>query len=318
MLRFLDRFELWGTLKSVAKTGNKPRYVAVGFVGRDAANLLPIGKGDVLVCPLTENNAKHGSVCPATLRVLQTRGVKIYLQDDLHAKVFLFGTKSIVGSPNLSKNSKNDLDEAALMTSDAKTARRLREWFEERMDVPLTPEWLTRCEKVYRPPEFERRIGRRNGRPKQSVWLVNVQPMDFPEAEKAAFRQGETKARAELEHKRGYGVESIRWAGRPKFLDSIRKGDLVVQIWEEANGRFEVCPHGRLLNIKPTKSRLGTPVTYIYLELPKDYRRFQWVRFKRECRKVGLTVRHSRTRRITDIVQARRILRIVSPERLAR
>lgn len=318
----MDRIELWATLKRLARAEKARNYVAVGYVGQHAAKLLRIGKGDVLVCPLTLDNARNGEVCPASLKAFQKRGVKIYLQSDLHAKVFLLGRKSIVGSPNLSTRSANILDEAALMTSDVSVAKRLRQWFAERMNEPLTPEWLSLCEKVYRPPKTEsldrHRKGKRRESAGRSVWLVNVRPTDYPETEKAIFDRGERKAVAELANKRRYEVESIRWVGKGGLASSIRKGDLLVEIWEDPKGHFEVCPHGRLVNISRTKTKRAWPVTYLYLEMPRNYRTIKWMRFKRACRDVGLTAQHSGTRRIRDIVQARKILSMVSPEKLTR
>ena len=50
------------------------------------ATLLSLGRDDVLICALTEQNARNGSVCPAEIKILQKRGVRVYLRDDLHAK----------------------------------------------------------------------------------------------------------------------------------------------------------------------------------------------------------------------------------------
>jgi hypothetical protein len=125
MVRFLDRYDLWGTLRGLARRTKRPRYVAVPYLGRDGAALLSLSRGDVLICALTEQNSKNGSVCPAEIAALQRRGVRVYLQPDLHAKIYLFGKTSIVGSPNLSKTSRDYLDEAALMTTDGAVTRRL-------------------------------------------------------------------------------------------------------------------------------------------------------------------------------------------------
>jgi len=78
MLRFLDRFDLWATLKDAARATKRPRFVAVPYLGVDGAALLPLSRGDVLICALTEQNSKNGSVCPTEIAALQRRGVKAY------------------------------------------------------------------------------------------------------------------------------------------------------------------------------------------------------------------------------------------------
>jgi len=58
-------------------------------------------------------------------------------------------------------------------------------------------------------------------------------------------------------------------------------------------------------------------VTYLYLEMPKKYRTVQWRLFKTECAKIGLHLERLGVRRISDSVQANKVLLQVSPERLS-
>ena len=318
MLKFLDRFELWPTLKKSARATRMRRYVAVGYLGPEGAALLPLRRDDVLICPLTEQHAKNGSVCPTALKTYLKRGVKVYLQDDLHAKVFLFGRTSIVGSSNLSRSSQNDLDEAALLTKDAAVARRLKQWFGARMHSPLTPEWLSHCQKIYRPRRDEIPVHgkRRTSIRRTGLWLMPISGGDFPEDEKKQYEQGERKALSQLDDRRHYSVETVRYVGKARFLDSVRKGDLLVEIYEERNGRRKVCPHARLVNLKRIRKGADRLVTYLYLEMPKKYRTLRWKRFKTECHKMGLRLQRVSIRKISDIVLANKVLSFVSPETL--
>ena len=316
MLSFLDRYDLWATLKCLADATALRRYVAVPYLGKGGAALLSLRHGDVLVCALTERNARNGSVCPAEIKALQRRGVRVYLQDDLHAKIFLLGRKSIVGSANLSTSSQKNLDEAALMTTDRRVAKRLRQWFDERMQEPLTPEWLSRCAELYRPPLSDRVTRARKtrttrGQRTRAVWLLGVCPTEYPEWEKTAYESG--LKQAQVRDSRHYSVEPIRWLGEGT---AFQRGDLAIQI--ETEGRqCKVCPHGRVINIKRTRTKAARPVAYLYLEMPKKYRTVPWIRFKNECRKIGLTLpRRVGARRIRDILQANKILSMFSPEKL--
>src|SRR5438132_9345144 len=114
--------------------------------------MLKLGQGDILLCALSERNAKAGLICPQEIERLQKRGVKAYISNDLHAKVYLVGDRVIVGSANASQSSAGSLDEAALLTNDFATVRQVRRWFEDRLLEPVTPEWLARCKSVYKPP----------------------------------------------------------------------------------------------------------------------------------------------------------------------
>ncbi len=61
MLRFLDRYDLWDTLRSLAGRVKGPRYVAAPYLGSGGSALLPLNRGDVLICALTEQNSRNGS-----------------------------------------------------------------------------------------------------------------------------------------------------------------------------------------------------------------------------------------------------------------
>ena len=311
MLRFLDRFALWDTLKKTARATKTRRYIAVAYLGNGGASLLHLRKGDVLVCALTEQNARNGSVCPTEIKTLQKLGVKVYVQDDLHAKVYLFGRTSIIGSSNLSRSSQGSLDEAALMTTDRDVVRRLRQWFGDRMHSPVTPAWLSHCRKIYRPPRggVDRGTLRKMNR---GVWLLGTSSTDYPESEKRAFDSGEKTASRRLRNSRYYSVESIRWTGNPAF----QRGDRAVQIQQNSKTQ-EVYPHARLLNIELVKTNSNTTAAYIFLEMPKKFKTVKWRQFKDECRKVGLKLRpRIGTRQIRNRIQANRILSMVSPEKL--
>jgi hypothetical protein len=310
MLRFLDRYDLWSTLRVLARRTKGPRYVAVPYLGEGGAALLPLSRGDVLICALTEQNSRNGSVCPAEIAVLQKRGVRVYWQSDLHAKIYLFGRTSIVGSPNLSKSSRDNLDEAALVTTDSDVARRLRNWFSDRMQAPVTPRWLLHCRSIYRPPKGGVRRGKDARMPlARGVWLLGIGPTDYPESEKSAFSSGEKVASARLRNSRRYRVDSIRWTGKADF----ERGDLVVQIWQ--NGKTEVHPHSTLLNIKRTRVNRNAPVTYLYLEMPRKFKTVPWSQFKDECRRTGLKLsRRIIARHIRKPIQANRIISMMSPE----
>lgn len=302
MLRFLDRNALWSVLPRLAKAAKRPSYVAVPYLGSGAAKLLPLARGDVLVCALTEQNAKNGSVCPADLITLRRRGVSIYLQDDLHAKIFLFGGTAIVGSSNLSNSSRDILDDAALLTTNRTVTRQIRRWFAERTREPLTPEWLSHCIDIYRPPQHPRPQTRR-------IWIIRIEERKLSDVEEVTLERGRTAALRRLDDAKRYSIESVAWSSRPSF----QPGDLVIQL--EGKGRNAIVrPHGRLVNV--TRPRLGPKAlaAHLYVEMPKKYRTVSWARFEKECLKLRLSLRPDL---VSRQIRNARILSLVSPERLS-
>lgn len=189
---FLTQESLWPTLKRLAMDCKLRKMVAVPYIGKNGSMPLRLREGDVLICALTEANARKGLVCPDEIEKLQRKGVKVYIEDRLHAKVYLLGRTAVVCSANLSQSSVNSLDEAGLLITDRNVTPSIREWFEERMTAPVTPEWLNRCKEVYRAPKGE---GENPGSRKRrgdggSVWLIGVRDAEFPADEAEAQRSG--------------------------------------------------------------------------------------------------------------------------------
>jgi len=321
--RLLESDDLWTSLRRLARGTSGRRLVAVPFVGQGGSRLLSLRRGDALLCALTKAHCRSGSVCPAELRILRRRGVKLYQQPNLHAKVFLFGRLAIVGSPNLSLNSRDGLDEAAALVTDSRFVRGVRQWFKGRLTEGISPGWLRECERAYRPPHTARR---REGRKDQRVfvgrrvWIVGVKMMDFPEDEASAYRAGESAARRRLSREQGADIESIRWTRADGFPQRMEEGDLMIQVFDDGNGtRRRVHPAGKLLTIKRTRSSRGAVVHYTYLELPRRYRTLPWPGFKRQCRSFGLHLRKNvYQREIRDRVMTTRLLELTAPERLRR
>src|SRR5712664_1556260 len=105
---------IWPTLTAAAKGARVKPAVAVAYFGQGAAKLLPLPNGSWLVVDASESAVKSGQTCPAELKKLLKRGVRIYSRKNLHAKIFVFGPKAFIGSANVSRNSASMLHEAVV------------------------------------------------------------------------------------------------------------------------------------------------------------------------------------------------------------
>lgn len=323
---FLSSSTLWPTIKKLSKAAKTRSYVAAPYLGCGSADLLPLGEGDVLICALTLANARSGVVSPADVEKLRGRGVEVYLRENLHAKIYLFGRTAIVCSANVSRTSESVLDEAGIMTSDGVVVRAVRDWFTSRMGEPVTPEWLKRCADAYRPPRGglgAPRVTKGEQRVKRRVWLVRTAHLDeFPEFEKAEFQAGYQEARGRLARPRVYSVYTLRSPMRSRFEREAKTGDLIVEVENEGKRwrpSAAVYPHGKVLNKRVTRTRTGGRVAYFYIETPTEPRTVQWRELCEECKAAGLALprsivaREVRNHRLED-----KLLTILSPERLRR
>mgnify|MGYP000048778358 CR=1 FL=1 len=316
---FLTQESLWPTLKSLARNCKLRKMVAVPYIGNNGSTPLRLREGDVLICALTEANARKGLVYPDEIEKLQRKGVKVYIEDRLHAKVYLLGRTAVVCSANLSQSSVSSLDEAGILITDRKVTPSIREWFEERMTAPVTPEWLRRCKDVYKPPKGggENLDSRKREDEGGSLWLIGVQDTEFPADEEETRKIGHREARKGL--RRGFKIEEVRWSEtRTKFSAQAKKGDLVVQVYDNSKGSLVVCPHGKLLK-KKTLKRRGQTISYLYLEMPPDYRTIPWEKFKNVCEEFGLHLpKNPVARGVSNVSVARKVQQLVSPEKLLR
>jgi hypothetical protein len=251
---------------------------------------------------------------------IQKKGVHVFLAPDLHAKVLLCGNKVVVGSANLSQSSFKYRDEAALVTTDRAVVRSVRDWFEQRVSEPITPEWLSICAKAYRPPKpngfgnggrrARRTVRQRMGR---AVWIVGLSPMEqFPESELPIQERGEAEAEKRVKDKKKYEVSSSRMVGCKGLVENARRGDSWIPVWKDGASHYAE-EHGRVLGRKKFINKAGTLVTYFFVESARRPKKVGWGRFKQECRSTGLKLGHNvGYREISNPLQAARILKLVS------
>ena len=260
---FLSSPKLWASIAALAGRTPGRNLVAVPYVGAGASKQLKLRRGDVLLTALTKHNCRTGAVCPAELRAFRDRGVRLYQQADLHAKVYLLGSNLVVTSANLSGPARDLLDEVGVLSTERNWVRDARAWFRARLTQPVTPKWLEECERVYRPPRVPR-LGLRSQKgaqaPAMRVWLMYLTTIDPPEDEKDIRDAGETVARQRKAARTT--IEWIRFTGTHRFLDRVSDGDAIVQVWkEDAAAALQVYPSARLLHHRTKRGR-GRRVVY--------------------------------------------------------
>lgn len=106
---------LWKQVAAVPREGIAT-LAAIAYYSQD---LLCLKKGDTLVCDASIATISKGASSGSLLLALHRKGVSIYSQAALHAKVACIGRSVLVGSANSSSNSANTLVEAAVLSQDS-------------------------------------------------------------------------------------------------------------------------------------------------------------------------------------------------------
>ena len=100
--------------KDVARKRRSPVIAAISYVGVNARDVLPLRKGDFLICDASERAIKQGVTSAKALASYLRIGVKVFSHEGLHSKVVVTESFSWVGSANASRNSRDNLTEASV------------------------------------------------------------------------------------------------------------------------------------------------------------------------------------------------------------
>lgn len=263
---------VWGSLKQFAKENHAVADVAVAYFGKGGSKLLPLPKGSRLVVDASEGAVKQGQTHPDDLLVMQNRGVRVFSMPNLHAKVYVFSKRAYIGSANVSQHSANTLIEALFRTTDPDAVRQAKQFVRDQCRYELPPGVLRQLQRVYHPPKWEagqpRTRSQRQRAALPRVCLAQLVRQDWTEEDEREAEAGAAVAEKERIHEVGWAVERFRWTGTHPF----RKGDMVLQVTTEPDGRVMVSPPGSLLHVHSYPRKRGRG-NLLYVEVPEHQRR---------------------------------------------
>lgn len=267
--------EVWGELTRAVRASDEPCDVAVAYFGSGAAELLPLPEGSRLVVDASEAAVSAGQTSPWELLQLVQRGVQVFSMPGLHAKVFVLGSKAYVGSANVSQNSAEHLVECMVGVSEVSVVLQARNFVRAQCLQRLTPEFLEKLAKLYRPPKFPEgppMTCRQKSKSDTALPVVRIvrlkQDTDWPEWDEERFEKDSRDAEALRQGPASYEVECFRWAGKSAF----QRGQTVIQITETEEGHSLMSPPALVLK-SVLRSKGKKVASYIYVEYPKRRRR---------------------------------------------
>ena len=122
MIKFHGQKSVWPRIKvQINKTRKSEQiFAAIAYVGVDATKLMPLRRGDVLVCNASDAAIKQGATSAKALQAFFSKGVKVFNEPRLHGKVVVFQKRAFVWSANASTRSRDVLHEAVVETTDSR------------------------------------------------------------------------------------------------------------------------------------------------------------------------------------------------------
>ena len=127
----------WSAITRAVARSRGTVYAAIGYVGMAAPDILPLKRGDVLICDASPGTVAAGATRPEPLATYLRRGVEVWSLEGLHAKTIVLPGRAFVGSANASATSRDDLVEVVVESTDTATRRELRLWMDRLPAIQL-------------------------------------------------------------------------------------------------------------------------------------------------------------------------------------
>jgi hypothetical protein len=300
LIKFLKAKEIWPRITTLAKK-TKRSHVAVAYFGQEARRLLPLGAGSILVVDCHRRSVRGGRTCPHDLLALIKNKVEIHSCSNLHAKVFVFGKRAIIGSNNASNLSKNYLMEAAVETTDEDTVAACKEFVNGLRGDQVLAKYAEKLCKIWNPPKIFGPKSSADLTPRfHPLWVVPLIREEWDEIDDKKDKEAEPVAKSKLKNRRRFKLEKFQWKGDDPLSKSIKKGHQIIQAIEEAATHHLYRP-ARVIYLKRYRKN-GKPQMIVYVETPRakpEWRSIETVRAALGPLKQKLVVKHA-ARKIRD------------------
>ena len=229
--------EPWKAITPRVEAATQRVVAAMGYVGSEAHKLLPLAKGDLLVCDLSESAVKSGATNPEAILDFLKAKVTVRSRQGLHAKVVVLGRRAYVGSNNASDHSAKKLIEAAIETTDSSEVQKLRKFVEQLDGEEITKQriqelMLLRPKRSRTPngdiivAELPRKI--------DVIKIVGLHYGQWTASEEKAAELGKSEAKTSS-RKYGTGMKQHATAISKWVYDRLKIGDWVLFAFEDEN-----------------------------------------------------------------------------------
>ncbi|EOX1608243.1 phospholipase D family protein [Vibrio cholerae] len=221
---------IWSFISKSSRNSDKA-YVAVAYLGNGASEMLLLKSGDMLVVDASESNVRSGVINPHELQKFVDSGVNVFSKENLHAKVFVFGTETYVGSTNVSNNSASNLVEAVVFSEKTELAKSSIEFITSIATERLSPEYIKYLISIYNPPKCPRKHSEDIA--ESTLWVQKIYDYEYSEDESNAHDVGVVKFKSQASNKPGYEMDSIRYRVTETLAKNVKTGDLLIKVYEE-------------------------------------------------------------------------------------
>jgi len=279
--------DIWKEINKLFRKGQK-KFACIAYVTSDK---LELSKGDTLICDASTFAIKFGETSAKTLNTYFSKGVRLFSNSQLHAKLLLTDKFLVVGSANLSKSSAEKLTESSVVTdndillSQAKAfcynlleeSKRLT-----RKDI----EALSEIEVVKRPNKPTSKSKTRQKEFGNKYWFISAHALGERTYNKIKDTvETKTTEIAERENIDEENINFLRWRAKTEFSETAKEGDqIILKFNNDDKTRSYVYPPSTIL-----ERQVKNGFVYFYHEdKNSDKTRVGWTRFKNFIKDIQL------------------------------
>lgn len=277
--------DLWSELEKLFKTARNIK-AAIAYVSDDSC--ISFKKGDVLVVDASDVSISGARTSARVLKAAYERDVKIYSCDTLHGKVIVFDQKAYIGSANISKNSKERLDEIGVISDHPNVMSGAVQIINDlaSQSIAIDGDFIKRILKIdVKVSDFPKNKKPRKvdiGKP--YTWLVSLRnDADYPGDENRVEEENELMETIDNEEPAWFWMKK----GHPVF-GNAKIGDSVVIIERDKKESLNPERAYRHFVIKNITCDNDTNTRAYHYARVKDYV-IKWSSFKKLAEKSGIT-----------------------------
>src|SRR5690606_8313831 len=278
MIKYLSN-NLWDNIRLLSENSKNQMVVVSPYVGRNIDNIIKFKENDILITSLTKSNVEQGNVDPRSVEKLIDNKVKVFSIENLHSKIYYFEESVIVGSSNLSENSKDYLFESGIWTDDKRVIKQIENELEELLEEEITLEYVQSLKEYYVPARTPFRGG--INKPHSSdVWVISVISTDYTEEELELLKSKEEEYQLLL--REGYEISDIRFEIDNSFINEVKIGESVIEVNQDEKKIY--APKKDLgIELGPKKNG-KVKVKFLRLESEKHAKSFNIDKLKEELK----------------------------------
>lgn len=270
--------DVWG---HVAKKLKKKIEVsaAISYV---TSISLPLKKGDNLICDGSPKAISSGVASAKSLKHYQHKGVNIYSVEGLHAKMLITMDSLVIGSANLSENSKS-LVEASIYTTNKSAIAQAHAFISPFLIDTRFALDKAKIEKLLQIP-VEKRKYSPNGKPKYrnrefggDAWIITTRQLKDNKYNEE-IEQTETEIATEKKTVID-SISTLIWPLKSVFVKGAKLGDIIIQKFKEKRNTYVYSPS---VIVRITKK---SDCVLYYIQYVKKCDYISWTKFERKLDK---------------------------------